>query len=161
MCLISSISFAPKLLSQIINYFQNLQVKKESEVVNSSTSTDFDASMETTLVVQTTDKEYREEKSRHVVCIVDQESSPLNLKTNPMYKISRHFDQYLRTFAPIATAHFFAHVTHSSCIADHEGNKHGIEAQTFSRRKERKSMWHHEIVVDPGLLGNVTQLVTV
>ena len=84
------------MLSQIINYFQNLQVKKESEVVNSSTSTDFDASMETTLVVQTTDKEYREEKSRHVVCIVDQESSPLNLKTNPMYKISRHFDQYLR-----------------------------------------------------------------
>ena len=67
----------------------------------------------------------------------------------------------LRTFAPIATAHFFAHVTHSSCIADHEGNKHGIEAQTFSRRIERKSMWHHGIVVDPGLLGNVTQLVTV
>ena len=67
----------------------------------------------------------------------------------------------LRTFAPIATAHFFAHVTHSSCIADHEGNKHGIEAQTFPRRKERKSMWHHGIVVDPGLLGNVTQLVTV
>ena len=96
MCLISSLSFAPKLLSHIINYFQNLQVKKESEVVNSSTSTDFDASMETTLVVQTTDKEYREEKSRHVVCIVDQESSPLNHKTNPMYKISRHFDQYLR-----------------------------------------------------------------
>ena len=67
----------------------------------------------------------------------------------------------LRTFAPIDTAHFFAHVTHSSCIADHEGNKHGITAQTFSRRIERKSMWHHGIVVDPGLLGNVTQLVTV
>ncbi|XP_067050990.1 girdin-like isoform X2 [Acropora muricata] len=43
---------------------KNLQVKKESEVVNSSTSTDFNASMETTLVVQTTDKEYKEENSR-------------------------------------------------------------------------------------------------
>ena len=30
---------------------------------------------------------------------------------------------YLRTFAPIATAHFFAHVTHSSCIADYEGKQ--------------------------------------
>ena len=96
MRLISSLSFAPKLLCQIINYFQNLQVKKESEVVNSSTSTDFNTSMETTLVFQTTDKEYKEEKSRYVVCIVDEESSPLNHKTNPMYKISRHFDQYLR-----------------------------------------------------------------
>ena len=67
----------------------------------------------------------------------------------------------LRTFAPIDTAHVFAHVTHSSCIADHEGNKHGITAQTFSRRIKRKNMWHHGIVVDPGLLGNVTQLVTV
>ena len=71
MRLISSLSFAPELLSQIINYLQNLQVKKESEVVNSSTSTDFNASMETTLVVQTTDKEYKEEKSRYVVYIVD------------------------------------------------------------------------------------------
>ena len=75
--------------------------------------------------------------------------------------LTDQFRNHLRTFAPIATAHFFAHVTHSSCIADHEGNKHGIEAQTFSRRKERKSVWHHGIVVDPGLLGNVTQLVTV
>ena len=71
MRLISSLSFAPELLSQIINYLQNLQVKKESEVVNSSTSTDFNASMETTLVVQTTDKEYKEEKSRYVVYIVE------------------------------------------------------------------------------------------
>ena len=70
MRLISILSFAPKLLSQIINYFQNLQVKKESEVVNSSTSTDFNASMETTLIVQTTDKEYNEEKSGYVVCLV-------------------------------------------------------------------------------------------
>ena len=61
----------------------------------------------------------------------------------------------LRTFAPIATARFFAHVTHSSCIADHKGK------QTFSRRMERKSVWHHGTAVDPGLLGNVTQLVTV
>ena len=34
--------------------------------------------------------------------------------------------KYLRTFAPIGTAHFFAHVTHTSCIADHEG-KHDAE----------------------------------
>ena len=27
----------------------------------------------------------------------------------------------LRMFAPIATAHFFSHVMHTSCIADHEG----------------------------------------
>ena len=68
-CLSYNLSlFLPlKLLSHIINYFQNLQAKKESEVVNSSTSTDFNASMETTLVVQTTDKEYKEEKSRYVV----------------------------------------------------------------------------------------------
>ena len=91
MRLISILSFAPKLLSQIINYFQNLQVKKESEVVNSSTSTDFNASMETTLIVQTTDTEYKEEKSRYVVCIVDQESSPLNHKNNPMYKDLQKF----------------------------------------------------------------------
>lgn len=71
MRLISSLSIAPKLLSQTINYFQNLQAKKESEVVNSSTSMDFNASMETILLVQTTDKEYKEEKSRYVVCIVD------------------------------------------------------------------------------------------
>ena len=71
MRLISSLSIAPKLLSQTINYFQNLQAKKESEVVNSSTSMDFNASMETILLVQTTDKEYKEEKSRCVVCIVD------------------------------------------------------------------------------------------
>ena len=75
----------------------------------------------------------------------------------------KHFIYHLRTFSPIATVHFFAHVT---CRTRHASpttkvNKHGIEAQTFSRRIERKSMWHHGIAVDPGLLGNVTQLVTV
>ena len=41
----------------------------------------------------------------------------------------------VRTFAPIATAHFFAHVTHTSCIADHEG-KHdakGAGANIFHK----------------------------
>ena len=32
-----------------------------------------------------------------------------------------------------------------------------LKAQTFSTRKERESMWHHGIAVDPGVLGNVTQ----
>ena len=32
----------------------------------------------------------------------------------------------LRTFAPIDTAHFFAHVTHTSCIADQEGKQHRV-----------------------------------
>ena len=57
---------------------------------------------------------------------------------------------------PIATAHFFAHVTHTSCIADHEG-KHNAKEQTFSTRMEREGVWHHGIAVDPGLLGNVMQ----
>ena len=33
-------------------------------------------------------------------------------------------------------------------------NKHGIEAQTFSRRMECKSMWHHGIAVDPVWIDN-------
>ena len=37
-------------------------------------------------------------------------------------------------------------------MASSQGNVKGME---------RKSMWHHGIAVDPGLLGNVTQLVTV
>ncbi|XP_044177970.1 microtubule-actin cross-linking factor 1-like isoform X4 [Acropora millepora] len=60
----SSMRKKPEIQKRKETENKNLQVKKESEVVNSSTSTDFDASMETTLVVQTTDKEYREEKSR-------------------------------------------------------------------------------------------------
>ena len=40
----------------------------------------------------------------------------------------------LRTFAPIATAHFFAHVTHtSSCIADHEGKHDAKSANIFHK----------------------------
>ena len=60
---------------------------------------------------------------------------------------------------PIATAHFFAHVTHTSCIADHEGQHDAKGANTFvfSTRMEHESVWHHGIAVDPGLLGNVTQ----
>ena len=55
---------------------------------------------------------------------------------------------FLRTFAPIATAHFFAHVTHTSCIADHEG-KHDAKGANISTRMERESVWHHGIAVDP------------
>ena len=44
---------------------------------------------------------------------------------------SNHFVD-LRTFAPIATAHFFAHVTHTSCIADDEG-KHDEWRKHFSQ----------------------------
>ena len=39
----------------------------------------------------------------------------------------------LRTFAPIATAHFFAHVTHTSCIADHEGKHDAKGANVFHK----------------------------
>ena len=39
----------------------------------------------------------------------------------------------LRTFAPIATAHFFAHVTHTSCIADHEGKHDAKGANIFQK----------------------------
>ena len=69
------------------------------------------------------------------------------------YEEKRMQQIHLRTFAPIATAHFFAHVTHTSCIADHEG-KHDAK---FFTTMERESVWHHGIAVDPGLLGNVTQ----
>ena len=62
----------------------------------------------------------------------------------------------LRTFAPIATAHFFAHVTHTSCIADHEG-KHDAKGANIFHKNGRENMWHYGIAVDPGLLGNVTQ----
>ena len=44
---------------------------------------------------------------------------------------SQVFSQRLRTFAPIATAHFFAHVTHTSCIADHEGKHDAKGANIF------------------------------
>ncbi|XP_074625904.1 uncharacterized protein LOC141884109 [Acropora palmata] len=60
----SSIRKKPAIQQRKKTENKNLQVKKESEVVNSSTSTDFNTSMETTLVFQTTDKEYKEEKSR-------------------------------------------------------------------------------------------------
>ena len=33
--------------------------------------------------------------------------------------------------------------------------------KTFSRIMARKTIWHHGIAVDPSLLGNVTQVVTV
>ena len=58
---------------------------------------------------------------------------------------------------PIATAHFFAHATHTSCIADHEGTHYAKGINIFSARMERENVWHHGIAVDPGLLGNVTQ----
>ena len=67
----------------------------------------------------------------------------------------------LRMFAPIASAYFWrmSRTRHASPTT--KVNNHGIEAQTFSRIMERKSVWHHGIAVDPGLLGNVTQVVTV
>ena len=71
---------------------------------------------------------------------------------------------------PIATAHFFAHVTHTSCMAGHEGKqtwqpmKHqrnmpakSVNVQTFSTRIERENVWHHGIAIHQGLLGNVAQ----
>ena len=45
-----------------------------------------------------------------------------------------HFASVLRTFAPIATAHFFAHVTHTSCIADHKG-KHDAEGANIIQQE--------------------------
>ena len=39
----------------------------------------------------------------------------------------------LRTFASIATAHFFAHVTLTSCIADHEGKHDAKGANIFHK----------------------------
>ena len=40
---------------------------------------------------------------------------------------------YLRTFAPIATAHIFAHVTHTSYIADQEGKHDAKGANIFHK----------------------------
>ena len=89
--------------------------------------------------------------------VVSQQSSSLSvifLFTHPFSLFNLTITQklLLRTFAPIATAHFFAHVTHTSCIAGHEG-KHDAKGANM----ERESVWHHGIAVDPGLLGNVTQ----
>ena len=39
----------------------------------------------------------------------------------------------LRTFALIATAHFFAHVTHTPCIADHQGKHDTKGANIFHK----------------------------
>ena len=76
-------------------------------------------------------------------------SRSLSLRlVSPMY--------YLRAFAPIATAHVFALVTHTSCIADHEG-KHDAKGVNLFTRMERESGWHRGIAVDPGLLETVTQ----
>ena len=72
-------------------------------------------------------------------------------------KIARVGSRGLRTFAPNATAHFSVHVTHTSCIADHEGKHNAKGANIFPTTMERKCMWHYGIAVDPGLLGNVTQ----
>ena len=64
-------------------------------------------------------------------------------------------------FAPIATAHFFAHVTHSSCITDDEGKQtwHPLgkgslcvcsceprssrKCQAISDSVNRQSLWEH------------------
>ena len=40
---------------------------------------------------------------------------------------------YLRTFAPIATAHLFAHVTHTSFIVDHAGKHDAKGAKIFHK----------------------------
>ena len=42
-----------------------------------------------------------------------------------------------RMFTPIATAHFFAHVTHTSCIADHVGKHNAKGANIF----HKNGMW--------------------
>ena len=39
----------------------------------------------------------------------------------------------LRTFAPIATAHFFTHVTHTSCITVHKG-KHDAKGANICQK---------------------------
>ena len=39
--------------------------------------------------------------------------------------------EVLRTFAPIATAHLFAHVTHTSFIVDHAGKHDAKGAKIF------------------------------
>ena len=39
----------------------------------------------------------------------------------------------LRTFAPIATAHLFAHVTHTSFIVDHAGKHDAKGAKIFHK----------------------------
>ena len=44
-------------------------------------------------------------------------AAPLSL----VFKYLKKNINLLRTFAPIATAHFLAHVTQTSCIADHKG----------------------------------------
>ena len=41
--------------------------------------------------------------------------------------------QSLRTFAPIATEDFLAHVTHTSCIADHKGKHDAKGANIFHK----------------------------
>ena len=65
-------------------------------------------------------------------------------------------DLSLRTFAPIATAHFsrMSRTRHASQTTKVHSM---LKVQTFSTRMERESTWHYGIAVDPGLLGNVTQ----
>ena len=60
--------------------------------------------------------------------VVSQQSSSLSVIfpfTHPFSLFNLTITQklLLRTFAPIATAHFFAHVTHTSCMAGHEGKR--------------------------------------
>ena len=62
----------------------------------------------------------------------------------------------LRTFAPIATAHF-SRMSRTRHASQTRKVNTMPKAQTFSTRMERECMWHHGIAVDPGLLGNVTQ----
>ena len=53
-----------------------------------------------------------------------------------LYKLLSHQDcNFLgsRTFAPIATAHFFAQVTHTSCIEDNEGKHDAKGAKNFHK----------------------------
>ena len=45
---------------------------------------------------------------------------------------------------PIATAHFFAHVTHTSCIADHEGKHDARGANIF----HKNGTWKHVVLWD-------------
>ena len=64
-------------------------------------------------------------------CLIDLIEEITSSLDQGHYVVSLFLD--LRTFAPIATAHLFAHVTHTSCIADHEGKHDAKGANIFHK----------------------------
>ena len=67
---------------------------------------------------------------------------------DPQAVIGRSHPSLLRIFSRMSRTRHASQTTKVNMM---------LKVQTFSTRKERESVWHHGIAVDPGLLGNVTQ----